>query len=202
MPATGTDHNSTASARALGGLDRDRYEPPSECFQYETIKFSGRLEILDREGRLARFARHQRVRFLENGVSIFMDRVWGDRVLFANYAAQGLRIIDAIATRKGYVVLLRLPRTFSKGETLDIVTQRRIVGAFTDDEGYWESAMYAPTEKVSLEILSPQGRRFAHPDISVPSLNHVRVQHRPTALSLSVREPALNIPYRLAWSWK
>ena len=81
--------------------------PPAECFRYETLKFSGRLEIMDRDGRVARFVRHQRVRFLEDRVSVFFDRVWGDGVLFAGYAARHMRILDAIPTRKGYVVAAR-----------------------------------------------------------------------------------------------
>ncbi len=202
MPSTGTDHNSTASARGLSGLDRDYYEPPSDCFSYETIKFSGRLEILDPEGRVVRFTRRQQVRFLENGVSVFMHRVWGEGVLFANYAVQGLRIIDAIPTRKGYVVLLALPKQFAKGDTLDIVTRRSIVGAFIDGQGYWETTMDAPTDCLTVDVVAPEGRTIKRPEIIAAPQADLHATHSPRRLRFMTRQPAINVPYRLAWSWK
>ena len=202
MPTAQTHYNSNSPPRGLGGLLADTCEPPSECFSYETIKFSGRLEILDRDGRVARFIRHQRVRFLEDGVSVFMDRVWGDGVLFANYAAHRMRILGAIPTRKGYVVLLALPKPSIKGETFDIVTQRRIVGAFVDEDGYWESAMSAPTELLTIDVVTPRGRRFRHPEIVAPPRGDLHAEHSPQLLKFRAKQPALNVPYRLAWSWK
>lgn len=194
--------NLNEPTQGLGGLLMDAYDPPSECFQYETIRFSGRLEILDRDGRVARFTRHQRIRFLEDGVSVFMDRVWGDGVLFASYAAQRMRILDAIPTRKGYVVPLALPRPFRKGEIFDVVTRRRIMGAFTDHDAYWESAMSAPTELLTIDVLAPPSRDFRHPEIVAPPRGDLHAEQHLNLLEFRVRQPALNIPYRLAWSWK
>lgn len=177
-------------------------EPPAECFQYETVKFSGRLEIMDSDGRVARFVRHQRVRFLEDSVSVFFDRVWGDGVLFAGYAASHMRILDAIPTRKGYVVPLALPRPFARGETFDIVTQRRIVGAFVHESAYWESAMSAPTELLTLDVAAPPGLRFRQPEIVAPPRGDFDARQRARLLTFQVQRPALDIPYRLAWYWK
>ena len=178
------------------------HEPPAECFRYETIKFSGRLEIMDSDGRVARFTRHQRVRFLEDGVSVFFDRVWGDGVLFAGYAARHMRILDAIPTRKGYVVPLGLPRPFARGETFDIETERRIVGAFIQPDAYWESAMSAPTDLLTLDVVAPPGLHFRRPEIVAPPRGDFDARQRARLLTFQVQRPALDIPYRLAWSWK
>jgi len=77
---------------------------PLDWFPYETTEFHGQLEILDRQGRAAVFRRRQRVRFLENNVSLFIDRVWGHGVLFAGYSGRHLRVIDIIKARKGYAI--------------------------------------------------------------------------------------------------
>jgi hypothetical protein len=180
----------------------DINEPPAECFRYETIRFGGRLEILDTHGSVARFVRHQRLRFLEDGVSVFFDRVWGDGVLFAGYAARHMRILDAIPTRKGYVVPLALPRPFARGQTFDIDTERRIVGAFIYPAAYWESAMSAPTDLLTLDVVAPPGLHFRRPEIIAPPRGDFDARQRARLLTFQVQRPALDIPYRLAWSWK
>src|SRR3990172_7290352 len=131
MPLVDSKYDSEGG---LGGLLSDTCDVPSECFRYETIWFHGRLEILDKEGRVAVFCRRQRIRFLEDGVAEFIDRVWGEGVLFAGYETGSMSIIEAIATRKGYAVVLALPRAFARGETFEVVTERRIVGAFVDQQ--------------------------------------------------------------------
>lgn len=173
-----------------------------EPFQYETIKFAGRLEILDREGRVALFSRRQRIRFLEDGVGIFFDRVWGDGVLFASYSTGSMRILDAIPTRKGYVVPLALPRRFRKGEIFDVQTERRIVGAFTDEVGYWDSAMQAPTQLLTIDILAPRSRTFRRPEIVGPPKGDIDAAVKQRLFSFRAIRPALDIPYKLTWSWK
>lgn len=174
---------------------------PRELFPFETIKFSGKVEILDREGHVARFRRRQRIRFLEDGVTTFFDRVWGEGVLFANYHAKAMRLIDAIPTRKGYVVVLALPRPFKKGEVFEVETQRRIVGAFIYDWGYWDSTMAVPTERLQIDVLTPSGLNTRRPEIIAPAYGDFDASKTRGRLQLRVRHPAPSVPYRLRWDW-
>jgi hypothetical protein len=195
-------HSEHSSDNGLGGLLTDVCDVPSECFRYETISFHGRLEILDKEGRVAIFRRRQRIRFLEDGVAEFIDRVWGDGVLFAGYEARSMSLVEAIPTRKGYAVLLGLPRAFARGETFDVVTERRIVGAFIDHQAYWDSAMAAPTGSLTIEVRAPAGRSLARPEIVAPARGRMDLRQRRRSLKFQVKQPALQIPYKLEWSWK
>ena len=190
------------SQTGLGGLFSDIYDAPRDVFAYETIKFTGRLEILDRERRVARFVRRQRVRFLEDGISVFMDRVWGEGILFAGYAAPGLKMLEPIRTPKGYVLPLQLPRPFRNGEVFDIVTERRIIGAFYHPLAYWDTAMSAPTDLISIEVVTPPGARVRQPEIVAPARGDMDARQRPRSLEFRVARPAVNIPYKLAWSWQ
>jgi hypothetical protein len=176
-------------------------DAPRDRFPFETIKFSGRVEILDREGRVARFRRRQRIRFLEDGVSVFFDRIWGEGVLLAGYQTSSLRIIDAIPSRKGYVIALALPRPFSRGEVLDIETERRIVGAFVYDWGYWDSAMAVPTELLAIDVRTPAGLNMRRPDIVAPAHGQMDATASHRHLTFRVSKPALDIPYKLRWNW-
>ena len=167
---------------------------------YETIQFDGRLEIGE-GGRVAWFSRRQLIRFLEDDARVFLDRVWGDGVLFAGYETGPTRIIDAIPARRGYVVLLRLPRRIRKGETFEIVTGRKIVGAFADEDAYWELAMSAPTASLSLQVSSRRARGMRTIHVAAPRLRGVDVRQRRRSLGLKVDSPALYVPYRLEWRW-
>lgn len=188
------------SEPGLAGLLADAFEAPRELFAYETIKFSGRLEFPDGRG-VALFSRHQRIRFLEDGVTTYFDAAWGEGVLFAHYSAN-TRIIDAIPTRKGYVLALALPRPYKKGEIFDIRISRRIVGSFLDDHVYWDTAMRVPTELLTLDIVSPSDRRIRQPQITAPPQGDFDALESPRRLRLRVEQPALHTPYTLRWVWK
>jgi hypothetical protein len=187
-------HRNSADRLAQADTARD-------AFQYETLEFRGRLEILDREGRVARFIRRQRIRFLEDNVTAFHDRIWGEGILFAYYAADGMRMLQPIRTLKGYVLPLALPRPFHKGEVFEVRTERRIVGAFAGAGGYWESAMAVPTDVLDIEVVTPVGLRCRRVEVHAPHRRGLSAGARPRALALKVSQPALDVPYRLSWSW-
>lgn len=175
---------------------------PVGLFPYLTTNFKTQLRILDPLGASASLTRRQQIRFLEDGVSVFLDRVWGDGLLLHDYSVgSGMRIVDFIRTEKGYVVVLGLPRTFGKGEVFEVETSRRILGAFMDREAYLEAVMPGPTQSLSMEVVAPRQRRIVDADVVVPSLRRVEAQQLPGHLALRVSHADVNVPYRLAWSW-
>ena len=188
------------SRSAAHDPDRVARDARAGYFGYETLVYDGLLEIGE-GGRVAQFARRQLIRFLEDDATVFLDRVWGDGVLFAAYETGSARIIDAIPARRGYVALLRLPRRFRRGETFEIVTQRKIVGAFADEDAYWELAMSAPTAALSLQVSSRRARGMRTVHVAAPRLRGVDVRQRRRSLGLKVDSPALYVSYRLEWRW-
>ncbi len=179
-----------------------RAEALQGYFPYETIKFSGRLKVLDLDRTVAVFTRRQRVRFLEDGVSVLFDRIWGEGVLVGSYLAPGLNMMEPIRTPTGYVLPLGLPRRFRKGETFEIVSYRRIVGAFCETRGYWETAMSKPTELIQITVVTPPGLAVRNPDIVAPPRGDMDLSKKPNSLKFRVARPAINGPYRLGWSWE
>jgi hypothetical protein len=196
-----TNQKVDPSESPMTNMFEDILDAPHDRYPFETIKFSGRVEILDKEGQVARFKRRQRIRFLEDGVSVFFDRIWGEGVLLAGYKTGALRIIDALPTRKGYVIVLALPRPFKRGEILDIETERKIVGAFVYDWGYWDSAMGVPTELLAIDVRTPAGLKMSRPDVVAPAHGQMDANVSERHLTFRVSKPALDIPYKLRWNW-
>ena len=170
-------------------------------FPYETIKYAGTLRFLDGRHPSAVFERYQKVRFIEDGVGVFFDRVWGDGILFGGYLARGLRVLEPIRALKGYIVPLLLPRLFRRGETFTIVTRRKTIAAFYDARGHWETAMHAPTDLVSVTVLADRDN-LRNPEIEAPPRGEIDAEQHPHQLRFRVQRPALYTPYRLTWSWK
>lgn len=197
-----TEPNTDPPTSSITEMFEDIQDAPRDRFPFETIKFSGRVEIIDHRGRVARFRRRQRIRFLEDGVTVFFDRIWGEGVILAGYNAGQMKMIEAIPTRKGYVIALALPRAFNRGEQFDIETERRIVGAFIYDWGYWDSAMGAPTDLLTIDVRTPVGMDMRHPDIIAPARGDMDASASRRHLTFRVNKPALDIPYKLRWDWK
>ena len=58
---------------------------------YEVLDYETKLELLDPEGKLSVYTKHQKVRFLQDNVIAFQDQAWGDGEIFADYnARQGI----------------------------------------------------------------------------------------------------------------
>jgi hypothetical protein len=188
--------------RAIRESSGDPTEFLDGYFPYETIKFTGRLKILDLDRAVAVFTRWQRVRFLEDGVSVLFDRIWGEGVLLGSYSAPGLSLMEPIRTPTGFVLPLGLPRRFRKGETFEIVSHRRIVGAFSESRGYWDTAMSKPTELIQITVVTPPGMPISKPDIVAPPRGDMDLTRKANSLKFRVARPAINGPYRLGWFWE
>lgn len=169
-------------------------------FPFETIKYSGTLRFPEGRHHAATFERHQKIRFIEDGVGIFFDRVWGDGVLFGGYSAPGLRILQPIRDASGYIIPLMLPRLYKSGETFTVVTKRKTVAAFYDAVAYWETAMHAPTDLVSIKVIA-ENSQLKTPALIAPPKGDLEVKQRNHRLDFRVARPALYTPYRLIWSW-
>jgi hypothetical protein len=174
---------------------------PEDLFPYETLSYSGRLEFLDAAGAVAVFKRRQTIRVTAPRLAVFLDRIWGEGVLFADYWTGGLEIVEAVHARIGWVAILGLPRTYRRGDLLEIRTERRIVGGFTQPVEHWDSTMFAPTKWLSLEISGLAARRVKRLMLSAPQGDGVDVDRNREVLSLTVRKPDSNVPYRMEWAW-
>jgi len=52
---------------------------------YEVLEYEAVLELLDRDGRKARFKKRKKVRYLQDNIIAYQDYAWGDGELFNSY---------------------------------------------------------------------------------------------------------------------
>jgi hypothetical protein len=192
----------STSAAVIGELLADAPQFPSDIYPFETLSFESQLDILEENG-AATFRRRQRIRFLEDNVSFFIDRVWGEGVILAGYSpGRGMSLVDSVRNEGRWALLLSFSRRFRKGDSVEIETERRIVGAFTESGGYWELAMNAPTRMLSLQVKSPRKRTVSEPEIVAPARGELSFKMSGADAQFVVKHPALHVPYRVEWRWK
>jgi hypothetical protein len=173
--------------------------PPTELYPYKTLSYDARLTMLDREGSTAVYERRHRIRVTAPSLSVFLDRVWGEGVLFRDYWTGGLDILEAIRTRSGWVVILQLPREYRKGESFEIRTERKIVGGFMRSEQHWGSVMFAPTKSLDLEIVSRS--RVRQPALTIPKPAGVALRQLRSTLRFHADNPEVHALYQVDWAW-
>jgi len=187
-------------------LDVDRLRrviAPLGGVPYETLEYSGRLEILDTQGMRARFTRRQVIRFRQDGVAALLDPVWGSGVLFTNYESSPARMADTFKEGGVYYVLLSLRRLARDGEILELRTSRTMMSCFLPGHESWESTMFVPTRRLSMEVVFPSER--------LPQSWNIKMTHpsshgavRPLSgrrLLYEVKRPNVGASYKLLWSW-
>ncbi len=180
--------------------ERSRPWPaPADLYPYETLSYEARLSLLDREGATAVYERKQRIRVLAPRLSVFVDRIWGEGILFRDYWTGGLDILEATRRKSGWVVVLQLARDYLKGESLEIRTERRIVGGFMHPEEYWGSVMFAPTRSLNLQIAAR--RRMRAPAVSIPKTAGVALKQNRSSLAFHADNPVIHAPYQVEWAW-
>jgi hypothetical protein len=49
---------------------------PADEGMYEVLEYESTLELLDRQGKRARFGKRQKVRYLQNNIITYQDQGW------------------------------------------------------------------------------------------------------------------------------
>src|SRR5215212_5915172 len=83
---------------------------------YEVLDYETKLELLDPEGKLVRYTKHQKVKFLQDNVIAFQDQAWGDGEIFADYQCSPGYPVDRYRDGNKYHILISLRETKNRGD--------------------------------------------------------------------------------------
>ena len=174
---------------------------------YEVLSYDARVEVLDDEGREARYTRYERVRFLKSASTI-QDYGWGDGIAFAEHEITPGKFAKRRLIRSRLRTTVKLPWRRHPGDELTFVVERIIKNGFVSPEECWlEAELYHPTERLALEVRLPGSRhvrsaRLASSDEQKRKRLTVRltpdgqqtISHRTTSVPVGRR-------LRLSWVW-
>src|SRR5437867_3031415 len=120
-------HWSTRLRRML--TPEDRLTSP-----YEILSYHSTLALEDGGGVIATFRRHQKIRFLQNGVTAILDHLWGDGVLVAGYTNGAGKLKDFFRDQNRHHLVIALERPMRRGDILEFDVKRTAMVGFTESE--------------------------------------------------------------------
>ena len=125
---------------------------------YEVLQYETKLELLDPEGRLAIYSKHQKVQFLQDSVIAFQDQAWGDGEIFADYRCSPGVPVDRYRDGNKYRVLISLRETKNRGDIEDFHIERTIKDGFMSSVEDYQVDVDHSTRKPSLTVVFPKER--------------------------------------------
>jgi hypothetical protein len=125
---------------------------------YEVLEGEHKLELIDSEGRLAVYSKHQKIRFLQDNVIAFQDQAWGDGDIFAEYKCSPGSPVDRYQDGNKYRILISLRETKNRGDIEDFHIERTIKDGFIRSVEDFQVDVEHSTRKFSLTVVFPKER--------------------------------------------
>lgn len=177
---------------------------------YEVLEYESILELLDIDGKKAKFSKHMVIRYLQDDIVSFSDFGWSDGQGLLGYKISPGVPVDRYKSGHRNYVLISLRQRKSKGETDRFSIEWRIKNGFLLRDGFWQTDVTHRFGKMRLTIIFPRGRppRKAFVEESNISRNHPIKQENfrflpdgRIKLSWSTGKPRLYEQYIFRWVW-
>jgi hypothetical protein len=203
--------HSVVSARAYALIStsrrlRERLFPEGLLTSpYEILDYATTLTLHDRRGMHATFARRQRIRFIQQGVSAILDHVWGDGVAVTSYQNSAGSLDDSVKDGSRRHLVVGLKRSMDRGKGLSYAVERGVIAGFTRNEEWMDVTIDHPIRRLRAQVLFPESRpvltataQHAQKTVVLPIVRHGNGQ---TMIGLETWRPLAHEPYIISWSW-
>ena len=139
---------------------------------YKVLDYESTLEILDEQGKRAKFSKRKKVRYLQDSTIVYQDCAWGDGKILQNYKTNIGKPVDKY--RSGYktIILLSLHEIKNRGDIDEFYINWEIKNGFTKREEFWETNISQRTKNFSVSLIFPINRMPYR--IRVEESNHRR----------------------------
>ncbi len=176
---------------------------------YEILDYETTLE-LNATGKIAKFFKRQKVRFLQNNIISFEDYAWGEGEIFADYQCSPGTVVDRYLVGDRWNILISLRESKSRGDIEEFFIGSTFKDAFLRPEEWQQVEIRNHTKHLKMTISFPKSRQCRRAVI------HQRRHHRSTELDNShfgvlpdgrqvVTWEIMNIEpleiYTLRWEW-
>lgn len=177
---------------------------------YHVLDYESTLELLDVNGKSARFEKIKEVKYLQDNIIAHQDFAWGDGKILLNYKCHPGKAVDRY--RSGYktYILLALHEIKNRGDVDKFHITWKIKDGFLKPDGFWETNVSQKTTQIQVNVIFPKDR---HPKrVMVEESNH-RKTHTLSGEESSVlpdgrlkvswvkKNPRLFETYLMKWLW-
>lgn len=177
---------------------------------YEILEYDSTLELLDAKGKTAIFKRHQKVKFLQDNITVFQDHAWGDGDIFADYKCSPGVVVDRYREGDRWNILISLRETKSKGDVTDFFIERTTKNSFLQAEEWWQVEVWCKTWKLTLALIFPKERPCRRAVLQTRGENKTVVLEQSyfhalpdgrQLLKWEATQPKMAEVYTIRWTW-
>lgn len=172
---------------------------------YEILHYDATLILHDPLGRMATFARTQRIRFRQDGVGAILDHAWGDGITLVAYEQSAGEVMQSLRDEDHRHLVIRLKRPMARGEALRFQVKRTAMEAFTAEEEWLETTIDHPIVSLRRTIIFPPERpcrsAVLYAGETARPLPITRQADGRTKVVLDLFAPCPDTRYIIRWTW-
>ncbi len=177
---------------------------------YEVLEYESRLELKDRNGRIAQFSKREKVRYLQNNILAYQDHAWGDGEILQDYKCTPGKVVDQYRPGQKTFLLISLRSVKKRGDVDEFRMAWGIREGFARKHELWETEVRHRTQKMQVTVVFPKSRLPKR--VWVEEVLHRR-QHRlgedarvmlpdeRLQVTWQLDKPQLNERYQIHWEW-
>ena len=176
-------------------------------YSYEVLEYDARVELLDTDGRNARYTRTERVRFLKDTTTVY-DYGWGNGIAFAEHDTSRGKFSEKKLVGSRLRAAVELSELQHKGDEFVLSFERTVRNGFMSPSECWlEAELYHPTRRLSLRVVLPSGRRLHETrlvtleDPEGTGLESVDMADGRQCISYKARNPRVGQRFTIVWDW-
>lgn len=172
---------------------------------YEVLNYTSIVTLDDPEGMHATIERHERIRFLQEGVSAILDHAWGDGVVMTSYQTNVGHVEGSLRDAGKRHLVLGLRRPAHRGEIVEFAVERKLVAAVTQNEEWLETVIDHPVRQIACTVRFPQARPCKQASLVTSDREMIvpviKESKDVTVVQFHQFFPKPHAPYTLRWSW-
>lgn len=177
---------------------------------YEVLEHESTLELLDRQGKRARFEKRQKVRYLQNNIIAYQDQGWSDGQGLLDYQCSPGVVVDQYRPGQKTYILVSLRESKQRGDQDEFHIRWNLKDAFRRSQEQWDTEVSHRTQQLLVRLIFPKTR----PPVRLWLGEYLRRRTRLLDDSLLQRlpdgrwqvewqmaSPRLHERYLLKWEW-
>lgn len=177
---------------------------------YEVLEYDAVLELLDRNGKKARYKKRKKIRYLQDNIIAYQDYAWGDGEILRAYRCTPGKPVDRYRFDYKTHILISLREVKNRGDIDEFNIQWNMKNVFLKSDESWTTDVSNRTKNLRISVIFPKGR---HPTRLVLVENNQRKTRNLSSeqkkrlpngrlrVTWEVKKPRLYEHYIIKWSW-
>ena len=163
-----------------------------------------------KHGKNARIQKWEKIRYLQDYVTSYLDQAWGDGKILLNYRCSPGLPVDEYRLGHKTFKLISLREFRNKGDIDEFKIAWDMQQGFLVSTGFWGTSINHRTKEVTIKVIFPKDRPPLHVSITESNIRRTRILGKEAKQILSDgrimivwknTNPRLYEDYILKWEW-